>query len=322
MSAGLPGLGLGGLFFIFSALLAPFGELWRTIRGRSRPGEWRIVGRQFAQAVTMVIAIDLTLRLTYVGLSLAGAGDVPSAVSGTVLPLTLIGITSALLVAVLVAAKLAQLALRLRSAELPAIPDAMPRPAPLRALTFGGAAAIAWVALLSIGASELTPLAPPPDAGPSSTADRDPAGRSSSDAVVRPRAEGSFTVAPVEGPDPAREGTAAGHRGRGQGADGGAQPSAPAPPTISVSVPTPGAQSHGARAPGSKPAGPDGSASQPSAGGKPTPTHSPPASAGPPEGSPAPEHAGPSPEGPQAPEPKGPPEGSPAPRSGGQGSEP
>jgi hypothetical protein len=322
MSAGLPGLGLGGLFFIFSALLAPFGELWRTFRGRSRPGEWRIVGRQFAQAVTMVVSIDLTLRLTYVGLSLAGAGDVPSAVSGTVLPLTLIGITSALLVAVLVAAKLAQLGFRLRSAELPTIPDAMPRPAPLRALTFGGAAAIAWVALLSIGASELTPLATPPDAGPSSTGDRDPAGLSSSDAVVRPHSDGSFAVAPVEGPDLAREGTDAGHHGRGSGADGGAQPPAPATPTVSVSVPTPGAQSHGGGPAGGKPPRPEGSASQPSAGGKATSTHSPPASAGPPEGSPAPEHAGPSPEAPPAPEPKGPPAGSPAPAHGGQGSGP
>ena len=119
MSAGLPGLGLGGLFFIFSALLAPFGELWRVLRGRSRPGAWRVVGRQFAQAVAMVVAIDLTLRLTYVGLALAGAGDVPSAASGTVLPLTLIGITTALLAVVVSGAKLAQLGFRLRTGGRP-----------------------------------------------------------------------------------------------------------------------------------------------------------------------------------------------------------
>ena len=182
MSAGLPGLGLGGLFFICSALLAPFRELWRAIRGRSRPGEWRVVGRQFAQAVAMVIAIDLTLRLTYVALSLAGARDVPSAASGTVLPLTLIGITSALLVAVVGGAKLAQTGLHLWNAELPRIPDAIPRPAPLRALAVGGATGIAWVALLSAGASELSPLVTPPAVGPSSAGDHDRAGISASGA--------------------------------------------------------------------------------------------------------------------------------------------
>ena len=40
MSAGLPGLGLGGLFFILSALLAPLLELGRPVRGRSSRA-WR-----------------------------------------------------------------------------------------------------------------------------------------------------------------------------------------------------------------------------------------------------------------------------------------
>ncbi|MDX6603556.1 MAG: hypothetical protein QOF23_65, partial [Solirubrobacterales bacterium] len=78
MSAGLPGLGLGGLFFIFSALLAPFRALWLTLRGRSRPGDWAMVGRQFAQAVVMVAAIDLSLRLAYLAISAAGIGNAPS----------------------------------------------------------------------------------------------------------------------------------------------------------------------------------------------------------------------------------------------------
>lgn len=119
MSAGLPGLGLGGLFFIFSALLAPVPELGRTLRGRSGLAAWRVIGRQFAQAAAMIAAIDLTIRLAYVGLSITGLGDVPPADTGTVLPLTLIGITSALLVAVVGTAKLAGLAVRIRTAELP-----------------------------------------------------------------------------------------------------------------------------------------------------------------------------------------------------------
>jgi hypothetical protein len=125
VSAGLPGLGLGGLFFIFSALLAPFRQLLQTVRGRSRAGDWAMIGRQFAQATVMVVAIDLSLRLAYLGIAAAGLGNTPSAVSATVIPLTLIGITSALLVGVLATAKFADIAVRLRAAELPRVPDAL-----------------------------------------------------------------------------------------------------------------------------------------------------------------------------------------------------
>lgn len=97
MSAGLPGLGLGGLFFILSALAAPFPELWRTARGRSSLAAWRGILRQLAQALTMIVAVDLILRL-----------------AGTGLRLDLIGITTGILVAVLCSAKAAELALRTR----------------------------------------------------------------------------------------------------------------------------------------------------------------------------------------------------------------
>jgi hypothetical protein len=98
MSAGLPGLGLGGLFFILSALAAPFPELWRAARGRSSVAAWRGILRQLAQALTMIVAVDLILRL-----------------AGTGLRLDLIGITTGILVAVLCAAKGAELVLRDRA---------------------------------------------------------------------------------------------------------------------------------------------------------------------------------------------------------------
>ena len=88
MSAGLPGLGLGGLFFVLSALVAPVVELRRSLQGRSSAAAWRQVGRQFAIAVVMV------------------------AVVAPLVPLTPLGITTAVLVAVLLAAKGAQLGLR------------------------------------------------------------------------------------------------------------------------------------------------------------------------------------------------------------------
>ena len=88
MSAGLPGLGLGGLFFVLSALFAPVVELRRTAQGRSSAAAWRQVGRQFALAAAMV------------------------AVVAPFVPLVPLGITTALLGVVLLAAKGAELGLR------------------------------------------------------------------------------------------------------------------------------------------------------------------------------------------------------------------
>ena len=88
MSAGLPGVGLGGLFFVISALVAPLVELRRAARGESSAAAWRQVGRQFALAAAMV------------------------AVVAPLVPLAAVGITLGLLVAVLAGAKSAQLGLR------------------------------------------------------------------------------------------------------------------------------------------------------------------------------------------------------------------
>ena len=87
MSAGMPGLGLGGLFFVLSALFGPVVELRRMTQGQSSPGAWRQVWRQFAIAVAMV------------------------AVVAPVVPWVPVGITVALLAVVLLAAKGAQLGL-------------------------------------------------------------------------------------------------------------------------------------------------------------------------------------------------------------------
>jgi hypothetical protein len=114
VSAGLPGLGLGGLFFILSALLAPLPELTRLARGRSSIAAWRAIGRQLGQATLMVAAIDLSLRLVYLAISLGGLAEAPAIATGVVLPLATVGVTAALMVAVLCAAKVAELTLRVR----------------------------------------------------------------------------------------------------------------------------------------------------------------------------------------------------------------
>jgi hypothetical protein len=291
MSAGLPGLGLGGLFFIFSALLAPFPELWRTLRGRSGLAAWRVIGRQFAQAAAMVAAIDLTLRLAYVALSTTGLGDPPPADTGTVLPLTLIGITSALLVVVLAGAKLADFAVRIRISGVPRVPDALPRPRPLRTLAIGGTAAVAWFALLAVGASELSPLTKP--RGDRTVEQRGGAGqRSPSQPANGPVGRGIETRS---GAAPANPGAAdghAGHEGKGNDAAGPnlQPPGQAAPPPAGPPKQSPAAAPPTVVPP---PASGESGSGPPSGATPPHPT-GPPATAGPPEGR-APEHAGPRP---------------------------
>src|SRR5262249_2659890 len=57
MAAGLPGTGVGGLFLILSALLTPLVELRRTVRGRTGPADWRLVGRHATLALGMVTVL-------------------------------------------------------------------------------------------------------------------------------------------------------------------------------------------------------------------------------------------------------------------------
>jgi hypothetical protein len=58
VSAGLPGAGLAGLFFILSAILAVPIELVRTVSGRSSRQAWLGVGRHVGLAVAMIMALE------------------------------------------------------------------------------------------------------------------------------------------------------------------------------------------------------------------------------------------------------------------------
>ena len=50
MTAGLPGTGIGGVFYLLSALLMPLVELVKTLRGQSSKSRWLLVIRQLAMA--------------------------------------------------------------------------------------------------------------------------------------------------------------------------------------------------------------------------------------------------------------------------------
>ena len=155
MSAGLPGLGLGGLFFILLALLAPFVELIRTTRGRSSVAAWRAVGRQFALALTMVAAVELTLRLLYALADATGLAGPLSDRSPTVLALRPIGITLGLLACVLAAAKAMQLIATIRTRRRPPFPALRALCCRPRLLGQLGAVTAVCLTLLLVGPAEL-----------------------------------------------------------------------------------------------------------------------------------------------------------------------
>ncbi len=69
MFAGLPGTGIGGIYYLLLVLLLPFRFLARAIRGRARPGEARLVvrGLLFAGAILAALwaqgwALDRAVR--------------------------------------------------------------------------------------------------------------------------------------------------------------------------------------------------------------------------------------------------------------------
>ncbi len=73
MNAGLPGVGIAGLFFVISALLMPVVELARTLRGRSSLERWQGVAHDWLLAVAMVAA--------FLGMGWAVAEKVPEPMS-------------------------------------------------------------------------------------------------------------------------------------------------------------------------------------------------------------------------------------------------
>ncbi len=126
MGPGQPGIALGGLFYLLLALLGPFVELARALRGRSTAASRRVVARHFALAATMLVALDLAYRAAT--LLFAPSADAPAEgpaapsaklpSEGLVaLPVTPVLLGLALLATVLAATKLADLGLRLGAAS-------------------------------------------------------------------------------------------------------------------------------------------------------------------------------------------------------------
>jgi len=115
MTPGLPGTGIGGLFYILCALWMPVCELWRRYRGDA-PGRWPVVARQFGIAVGIVAsmsgvfwALDAALMLAQVAHVAGGHHAMWS------LRLSALAVTSGVLGTVLSTVQLVRLCLRVRT---------------------------------------------------------------------------------------------------------------------------------------------------------------------------------------------------------------
>ena len=62
MNVGLPGTGIGGLFYLATALLMPVFEMLQTLRGRSTLKRWRLVLSQSGLAVSILGGLWVTSR--------------------------------------------------------------------------------------------------------------------------------------------------------------------------------------------------------------------------------------------------------------------
>ena len=80
MTAGLPGTGVGGLFYMLSGVLMPFREAYRAVRGKSDARSRRLVGYQTLMALGVVAGIWVTGWL--LGLMISWAPAVSAAVHG------------------------------------------------------------------------------------------------------------------------------------------------------------------------------------------------------------------------------------------------
>ena len=84
MTAGLPGSGIGGLFYIVCALLMPFIEFGQTLRGRSNPERWKNVARHSGLAWAIVVVVERSVWFVRIGLerlTASPAGDVAEVVA-------------------------------------------------------------------------------------------------------------------------------------------------------------------------------------------------------------------------------------------------
>jgi hypothetical protein len=63
MFAGLPGIGVGTLFYVLIAIWMPFRELAFVVQGRSSWARWRLIFTQLTFAAGIIVSVALADRL-------------------------------------------------------------------------------------------------------------------------------------------------------------------------------------------------------------------------------------------------------------------
>lgn len=118
MVVGLPGVGIGGLFYLASVVVLPFRGAWRRLRGVPDAVTLRQLALQLSIAAGIVAALwGMGWLLTFVvpdGMRADGtrvAGSVGAVAFRTALPVTTLVIGAATLAAVLLAVEVARLLL-------------------------------------------------------------------------------------------------------------------------------------------------------------------------------------------------------------------
>jgi predicted membrane channel-forming protein YqfA (hemolysin III family) len=63
MFAGLPGIGVGTLFYVLMALWMPLRELPRVVEGTSSVATWKLIARQLFYAVGIIVTVMFAERV-------------------------------------------------------------------------------------------------------------------------------------------------------------------------------------------------------------------------------------------------------------------
>lgn len=120
MTVGVPGTGIGGMFYLVSALAMPLRQAYRALRRRPSSGKWRVVAGQTAMTGGILAAIWVTGWLIGIAITASARIVVPphllaGAHPGNVLRTAALVLSAATLATVLLGVELLRLWVHRRS---------------------------------------------------------------------------------------------------------------------------------------------------------------------------------------------------------------
>lgn len=96
MVVGLPGTGIGGLFYLFMALWMPVHELWRLLHGRSSLERWKFIALNWLVVGGILSCLWVTMLVMKTVLILTGLDKPKGLLEGAGFAAGLAGETNAL----------------------------------------------------------------------------------------------------------------------------------------------------------------------------------------------------------------------------------